>query len=193
MNTRLKEIACLSTGYQNRTKIEPDPNGSHFLVQTRDFNASKSQINIESVTQFSPTGGDSLTPLQAGDVLYAAKGSNNFGYTVENGLPQPLLAASLFFVLRIHPNIAVAPHYLAWFLNQEPAREHFIRNASTGARTPVIRREHLEELEIPVPALETQRKIVELDQLKHRQQQLYSELIEKTELLVTNACLKSIR
>lgn len=192
MHLKIKEIASISTGYQNRKKIKADLNGSHYLIQLRDFDDFGAKINFDSITRFSPSGADAQFSLMPGDVLYAAKGVNNFAHALDDALPQPLLAASLFFILRPKSR-CINPKYLAWFLNQEPARHYFTRHASTGARTPIIRRAHLEDLKVPIPPLETQLNIVELDKLRQRQQRLHSQLVEKKQLLVSTACLNAIR
>ena len=187
MQLKIKEFAHLFVGYQTRKGVDAQPDGSHLLLQIRDFDDSRNRVDWAGLARISPTGADRESILRAGDVLFLAKGSRNFAYAIPDSLPTPLLAGSYFFILRSEPRIH-AP-YLSWFLNQETARRYFVRNATTGAHMPIVRREHLENLEIPIPSLETQQKIVALAELADRQEKLLAELAEKKKALATAACL----
>ncbi|MFA6962932.1 MAG: restriction endonuclease subunit S [Opitutaceae bacterium] len=175
----------MSSGYQTRSAIEPEPHGSHFLLQIRDFDRSRRDIDRSGITRFTPGLAHNNTILEDGDVVFLAKGARNFAAVVHD-LPSPCLAASYFFVLR--PNSKILPNYLVWFLNQSISRQYFLKFATTGAHMPIIRRDVLMEMEIPVPSLATQQRIVEVDALAQRQQVLLAELAEKKQLLATTLC-----
>jgi len=57
---------------------------------------------------------------------------------------------------------------------------------------PVVRRSVLENLDIPFPNLEIQKKIVELETLRRQEEELTSRLAEKRKQLITASCLKLI-
>ena len=56
---------------------------------------------------------------------------------------------------------------------------------------PVVRRAVLENMEIPVPPLETQQKIVTLDMLMRKEQKLLNKMAEKRKELTNAVCLKA--
>ena len=58
---------------------------------------------------------------------------------------------------------------------------------------PVVRRSVLENLDVPLPPLETQKKIAELDALMRQEQQLIDKLVQKRKNLIAMACLKAVR
>ena len=58
---------------------------------------------------------------------------------------------------------------------------------------PVVRRAVLENLDLPLPPLGTQKKIAELDELMRQEQQLLDKLAQKRKNLISMACLKAVR
>lgn len=189
MKRELKKLARITSGYQTRKGVEECPNGTHCLLQIRDFNKSRTSVRLKDLARISPPGMDSDSHLRTGDVLFLAKGQKNFAWFVGRLPELPVLAASYFFVLRPSPDVDGA--YLSWFLNQEDAQRHFARLATTGAHMPIIRRDVLEGLEVPTPDLDTQRKIIELADLAKEQAKLLAELARKKQALATAACLRA--
>jgi hypothetical protein len=110
--------------------------------------------------------------IHGGDVLFMSRGTRNLGWAIE-ALPEPALAPVSFYVLRPHKR--VLPSYLAWFLNQGQAQT-VIDQIRTGAGTPIVQRKDFEQLEVVVPGLETQQRIVELGALQVREQELLKQL-----------------
>jgi hypothetical protein len=187
---RLLEIADIRSGYLTRTGVEPKGAGSHYLLQIRDFNPQRTVVHKDNLVRFTPEVLASVQPIHDGDVIFLAKGVNNFAYSV-SGLPAPTLAASCFFVLRPHPQLL--PVYLAWFLNQPSTRQELSRFASSGVRMPVVRRSVLEKTEIPLPALTVQEGIAEMDKLMIQEQDMITELARKKQKLVSAICMKAAR
>ena len=74
------------------------------------------------------------------------------------------------FVLRPKMDI-VLPEYLAWAMNQPPAQRHF-DSFARGTNLRMVPRASLDALDIDVPELETQRKIVAIDALAERERAL---------------------
>lgn len=191
MERKIREFIRLFSGFQSRKGVDLQPEGNHYLLQIRDFDESRTFVNPGGLGRINAPAVDAEACLREGDVLFLAKGVRNFAYAIPDSLPTPLLAGSYFFILRPTENV-FAP-YLAWFLNQEPVRRYFFRYATTGAHIPVVRREELENLVVPLPRLDTQQKIVELAGLANRQASLLAELAEKKNTLATSICLRAAR
>ena len=149
-------------------------------MQLRDFDTGRTALDIANLARFSPERISSERNLQTGDVLFLAKGANNFAFSISN-IPDYSMAAGYFFVLR--PNKSILPDYLAWMLNHPQSLTEIHRQVASGARIPVVRKSVLAELPIPVPALSTQKAIVELNSLQKQERQLMRELIEEQEKL----------
>lgn len=187
---RLGELAEIRSGFLSREAVRNDPDGTHCLLQIRDFDRVRSTLNVADMVRISPTTRVSALPLQAGDVLFLAKGANNFAFVISD-LPSPTLAASNFFI--ISPKLGIVSGYIAWFLNHESTRAALSRLATTGAHMPIIRREVLETLEIPLPAPAVQKIIVDLDSLCLQEQVFLSDLAQKQQSLISAVCMKTAR
>lgn len=187
---KLANLADVFAGYLTREAVHNTPAGTHYLLQIRDFNADRSAINVADMVRISPKPRAALCTLQAGDVLFLAKGTNTFAFAV-SALPSPTLAASCFFILR--PKPAILSGYLAWFLNHDSTRALQTRLATTGARMPVIRRDILATLDIPLPPVTIQKTIVALESLRLQEQALLADLAQKQQDLIASVCMSTAR
>jgi len=185
---RIRDIAKIRMGYQSRGKIENDPNGTYGLLQIRDFNEDRSAIDISNMVRFASSTIQEEQLLREDDVVLLAKGAKNFSFA-PIGIPFPIVAAPYFFVIRTCSS--VLPGYLTWFLNQNSTRQYFTLHTGSGVRMPVIRRSVLEQVEIPVPRMEIQRGIIELECLLRQQLSLFDELGQKKKNLIETACMKA--
>ena len=182
---QLTELASIWAGYQTRTGVKPVADGSHYLVQLRDFSPDRATMDGAGLVRVSAGQTGKGQDLRPGDVLFLGKGAKNFAF-VPDTLPGPTLAASYFFILR--PKSEVVPEYLAWFLNLESTKRYLAKRTGAGSHMPVVRRDVLEELEIPIPDTKTQKDIVELDRLSRQQQSLLSELADAKKTFLNEAC-----
>ncbi len=187
---KLADIAEVRPGYLVRKGVKPRADGTHHLLQLRDFIRDRSAIDPTSLIRFTPDSRAPLKPLQTGEVVFLARGARNFAFAPAN-LPVPTLAAGYFFV--IHPDSQISPAYLTWFLNQPVALRSLSRSATSGAHMAVVRRPDIENLLIPVPALRFQRTIGELDNLMHEEKALLEDLARKKHELITTACMVAAR
>lgn len=187
---KISTIAGIRPGYLTREGVKPSAQGTHWLLQIRDFNAARTAVSRATLIRFSPVSLSSASPLLPGDVVFLARGARNFAHAVRD-LPFPTLAAGYFFVL--HPGERVLPAYLAWFLNQESTLRTLSRSATSGAHMAVVRRADLEGLEIPVPPLTVQNSIVALDNLHREEHDLLSAAIHKKNALISAVCMAAAR
>ena len=183
---RIRDLAQIRAGYQSRKGVKSTPTGSHALLQIRDFNEERTRIDLGGITRISPGPINDEQILRDGDVLFLAKGAKNFSF-VPKDLPKPALAASYFFILR--PGRAIDPAYLAWFLNLDSTRQTLSRYVGHGTHMPVVRREVLENLQVSLPDIDTQRMIVDVTALADKQLRLLADLAHKKQLLATAACV----
>lgn len=97
--------------------------------------------------------------LRSGDVLFPNRGTRTTAIVFRMAAAQ-VIAGAQFFVLRAN-EANVLPEYLAWFLRTEESARHF-EGRRKGTYVQIIERRDLEELELPLPPLAVQRKIVEV-------------------------------
>jgi hypothetical protein len=188
MRASLGDISEIQVGYQSREGIRAQSDGSHFLLQVRDFNHLR-QVDWSNLTRFIPSGSTTKSEIQQGDVLFLAKGQDNFAYPVARSVNH-VLAANSFYILR--PNqTTILPDYLAWWLNQKPAQEYIQLNRS-GSSFPFLSVSALSHLEVPLPSIELQRKIGELELLRKKEADLLGLYLTKKSTLIQTVCLNAI-
>ncbi len=102
------------------------------------------------------------------------------------------VAVSHFFILRIR-NSDVLPEYLAWYINQAPTQEYLHTNARHGSHMPLVPMSAFKGLKIEVPALESQKKIIELSRLMAMEKKLMTELQDKRSLIINVVCLSATK
>lgn len=187
----LKEIAVVQSGYISRGKIEPEDGGSHFLLQARDVDGKGQSYARKNLTRFNPHLSPSDWTLQRYDILFIARGFKNFSVLIQE-IPHNVLAAACFFVVRAQTE-KVLPEYLCWYLNQLPVEDYLRRRIGRGVNMPIVRRAVLESIDIPLPPMETQRTVAELNKLIAYEQALLTSLTEKRKTLIAGVCLKAVQ
>lgn len=188
MKASLGDISEIQVGYQSREGIRAHSDGSHFLLQARDFD-NLHHVDWSNLTRFTPAGSTSRSEIQQSDVLFLAKGQDNFACLVTRSVNH-VLAANSFYILR--PNKAtIMPEYLAWWLNQKPAQEYIQLNRS-GSSLPFLSVSALSRLEVPMPSVEMQRKISELELLRKKEADLLGLYLSKKSTLIQAVCLNAI-
>lgn len=157
---QIKSLAHIRMGVtlRGRDATRPVPSGSVHLVRIGDISQDGTLLNdgFVRIEPNEPINEDLL--LRSGDVLFPNRGTRTTALAYRLDLPHTLAGAQ-FFVLR--PNIErVLPEYLAWFLRTEEAARYF-EGRRKGTYIQIIQRSDLAEMEIPVPPLDIQQKIVE--------------------------------
>lgn len=190
MKKKISEIADIQLGFQFRKKIEPADDGTHWVIQIRDFSENHvllrdglSRVRIDTVAE--------KYLISKGDVLFLSRGHHNWAAAIVEYL-SATVAASHFFVIRpMQPD--VLPEYLAWYINQPPAQEDLYKDARRGTHMPLIPLSAFLGLTIALPDIETQKKIVELGGLIEKEKKLLSFILEKRSQLINAICLKAIK
>ncbi|MCB9247029.1 MAG: restriction endonuclease subunit S [Flavobacteriales bacterium] len=176
----MKLLAAIDSGKSFRTKPEfvdgPDGVG---LIQMKDVSPSGVSSNLMKIDR-NDVNTDQL--LQNGDVLFVAKGNNNFAVTFWSS--DPAVAASFFFVIRPDMN-QIHPEYLTWYINSSPAQQYFEQHRM-GATVGNIRKKVIEDLSVPLPDISTQVKIESIYGLWEREKETTQKLLEQKERYYNN-------
>lgn len=183
MATTINKIADISFGLQEKSY----ENGDALYLQPRHFDSSAMLIQaVDSYINIHTNNQKHL--LKDGDILFAGKGVRNFAWCYRSNLGAAIPSAS-FYVLRPFSD-KVYPEYLAIMLNM-PENNAFFQQVSSGMTVQSVRKSNLEEFEIHLPDIKTQKQVVEIYALSIRQRKLTEQLIEKRTQLV-NALIKKI-
>jgi hypothetical protein len=165
----IKDITHIQTGLF----AKPSGIGELVYLQSKHFDEF-GQLHAQLHADLPAEGIAEKHLLQDGDVLFSAKGTKNFAAVYEKH-NEPAVASTSFFVIRPAGN-RVLPQYLAWYLNSQSVQT-LIKGQATGTSIPSISKHVLENLEIPVPNMETQEVILHITRL-HNQEKALRQKIE---------------
>ena len=176
----IKDIALVQMGVSFRSRIEPEADGTVAVIQMRDLTDDNklSHRNLITVTM------DGLSDrhlVKRKDLIFRSRGQTTTAAIIDTEIGPAVVAAPL---LRVRvTSKRVLPEYLCWFVNQASAQA-FLHSRATGTAMTMIGKSALDALQVPLPALDTQRQIVALADLANEEQRLMRELAKKKEKLV---------
>lgn len=163
MNKTLNKLAQVSAGYSFRGKIVDEADGEAKAIQMRDVSKDKG-INWQTVANtnvpLKTLSDNSEAWLTAGDIIFTARGHNNYAYEI-TGCPSKTVLSPHLFRIRIIDASIITPTFLSWQINQKPAQTYFSKNTE-GSAIVGIRRTVLDNLPIYLPPIEEQHKIINI-------------------------------
>ena len=161
------------------------PYGEASYLQIKDLLSESPEKTASKVT-LSPKNERYL--LAKGDLLFAGKGTTYLCKVFD--LDIPAIASTTLYIIRLTSK-DILPNYLCWYLNQ-PSVMAVMKAQQVGTGTPLIRKQVVEDFEIPVPEIDTQRQIVELAKLQTREKELYQAIAEKREQLTNQLIMNKL-
>jgi hypothetical protein len=188
---RLADLCEVQTGYTVRSGLRETKAGGVPAIQLRD---------LRGENELDPTGlplyglGPSFDRYWArpGDVLFRSRGDRNTAVLITGTAKAGAIAVLPLIILRSDRQ-RVEPAYLTWFINQPETQRYFDKCAQLGTTMRLIPKNCLDELEVAVPDLATQRLIVEIDALARRERDLTHQLADKRQKLTEFALLQQAR
>ena len=158
----LSAACSIHTGFTARGRLEAAERGGVPVIQLRDISV-EGGIDVRKLTRVQFDGVLDRHFVRAGDVVFRSRGDRNTATALDEQLKEPAVAILPIMILRPKPGI-VTPEYLAWAINQPAAQRQFDAFAC-GSKMRMVPRSSLEHLELDVPDIETQKRIVETDAL----------------------------
>ncbi|EFQ61222.1 hypothetical protein PFWH6_5037 [Pseudomonas fluorescens WH6] len=166
---KLSELADVRSGYTFRGALEHDPSGDVRVLQIKDL---RQNAAIEPDTLTAVTWDARIAPplLQPGDITVIARGDNNKAvlYTGE----QSVVATSQFFIVTAK-RAEVLPAYLCWLINLPQSQRSLERS---GSAIQAIGKASLMDMQIPLPPLATQQKLIALQTVWDEEDELIERL-----------------
>ncbi|HAS8546024.1 TPA: restriction endonuclease subunit S [Vibrio vulnificus] len=186
----LSDIADIRTGYTFREKVDEveESIGTARIAQIKDVReiaetSNSFWLDPSQLPAIDWQGKDKAL-VDSGTVILPSRGSRG-GYFQASCVMQssgdalPLVVTSQFLV--ITPKADVLPEFLCWSLNQ-PAIQFLLSEGagSQGSAMAVMLKTSIgNEIQLTIPSIETQKKILHLNQLWEKEQAL-------TQALLTN-------
>jgi restriction endonuclease S subunit len=164
---KIKDIAKIIIGYTFRTALNTQTDGAMSVVQAKDI-ADGFEIDESKLSKISYQKYKTDAILQTNDVIVSARG--NFRAGVFKGEMENAIASSSVYILRLKSDYIV-PEFLSIYLNL-PISQRRISKSLTGGAIKTILRKDLADLEISVPNLNDQEKIIKIYKNNKKQQEL---------------------
>lgn len=170
---RLANIADIRLGTSFRERVLHEPSGNFLVVQGKDIGLDGSLVlnGMARVTDVPGKGApDTLT---AGELVFQTRGVTYRAASVPEPTP-PMVAAGSLFILRPDASRLLCD-FLVFFLNLHTTQA-LLRQLATGSTIPNLRRAAIEQLEVPLPSLADQHKLVALGRLVRQQADIEARL-----------------
>lgn len=146
----------------------------HYAI-LRANNITENGINLNDLVYVSKSCISEKQKLKKGDILIAASSGSKHIVGRAIAINEDIQAAFGAFCKVVRPNNSVNSEYLGFYF-RSPDYRRIISNLSEGANINNIRNENIDNLEIPVPPVSTQKQISEIldkaDSLRKKDQQL---------------------
>lgn len=158
-------------------------------MQLKDFENDYTTIGEECIL----IAGDKIKSkyhLKGGDILFTAKGTNNYAVVYEDRDDTPTIASSALFVIKVDKTRA-NPYYIAWYMNQNTVQNYFKTN-ETGTYVTSVNKTAIEAIPISLPTMEIQNKIAKITSLHLREKRLRAEITDLKNKLITNQLLNIV-
>ncbi|KMM88055.1 restriction endonuclease subunit S [Pseudomonas lundensis] len=166
---KLSELADVRSGYTFRGALEHDPSGDVRVLQIKDL---RQNAAIEPDTLIAVAWDTRTAPplLQPGDITVIARGDTNKAvlYVGE----QSVVATSQFFIVTAKRS-EVLPAYLCWLINLPQSQRSLERS---GSAIQAIGKASLMGMQIPLPPLMTQQKLIALQAVWDEEDELIARL-----------------
>jgi hypothetical protein len=181
---RLAEIADVRMGYPFRSRLEHDPTGKVVVIQMKDIDDAN-LLHAEDAIKVSLPEGKGHHLLHEGDLVFRSRGRSNSVALVAAGIGEAVLAAPM---LLIRPR-NVLPAYLHWFINL-PATQASLAALAEGTAVRMISKDALLDLDVPLPSMARQRRIVEIASLAQREQTLMADITAQKKRLTEGVLMR---
>lgn len=177
----LGDACSFQAGFAARGRLEPANGAGRLALQLRDLTEGGG-VNLAAVQRFLLPDLPQRYAVQPGDVVFRSRGAANTAHLMPAGPAEPIFALMPLFVLRPNPAV-VAPEYIVWAINHGDAQRQIDAEAQ-GTSLRMVSKQALEQIQIPVPDIPTQRLIVMLAALASAEADLLQQLAQKRLTLV---------
>jgi len=169
--TKLGEIAEVQFGLYQKKETKGSVKyltSSHFDSDLNPTLFENSFVKLEDK--------DNKFLLKSNDIILAGKGQRIFAWAYEEEFGE-VIPSSLFYIIRTDEN-QVNGNYLASILNSS-RKQYELTLLGSGSSMISITKKELLDLEIALPPLEDQKKIVEITKLLDEEISITSQMLEK--------------
>lgn len=172
MQTILKDIAQITSGFSFRGALPVQEQGAIRVIQTKNITPELEITENSLLARVDSQSIGATLPVCKGDVLLATRsiGSGGFKATTCGELEGQVITSSSVCIIRLNTE-KILPQYLAIYLNSSTGQE-VLGHYATGAAVQLLLLRNIREIEIPIPPLEVQQSLIDLLQNTRTQKRL---------------------
>ncbi len=179
---KIKKLATVQMGYSFRSRLEACESGEIAVIQMKDLLINNTvccndlvRINMGTIKEHHL--------VKKNDLIFRSRGHVTTPAILLEDPVKAVVAAPLLRIRVTKPD-KVLPEYLNWYISQRDA-QIFLTSRAKGTVQKMISKQAIEELEVVLPTLEKQKKILELATLSVREQTLLHTLADKREKYIS--------
>ncbi len=188
MLDELRNIAAVQMGHSFRSRLEQVPGGNVAVIQMKDL-GDDNRLDGRNLALTEMPEVKEHHRIRQNDLIFRSRGMTNTAVLVDRELKRAVVAAPL---LRVRVNNAtVLPGYLCWFINL-PASQAFLQSHATGTTMRMIGKKTLDALDVQIPNLKTQQRIIELSRLADKERLLHTRLAQRQRQLVDGILMRAV-
>lgn len=189
----LGDIADIRSGFTFRERIdELNSGGNAHVAQIKDVRSAwehtnTAMLHAHQLPMINWEGRDRAF-VSPGSILLPSRGSKGGYFRASCLAPspsseRPIVVSSQFLV--ITPKQDVLPEFLCWLLNRAETQHWIAEGAgSQGTSLVMLNATTVKQLPLDIPALSIQQKIVHLNELWEKEQQLTQALLNNRETML---------
>ena len=180
---KLKSVTDIQMGYSFRSRLEPEDDGDVAVIQMKDL-LDDNTVCCENAIRVYMDSIKETHLVQKGDLVFRSRG-NVSTTAILNEEPGRAIIAAPLFRIRVTKKDKVLPEYLNWYISQRSAQK-FLTSRAIGTSQVMISKDAVGEMDVEIPSLDRQKKIVELAWLMNRERDLVHKLVEKREQYISS-------
>jgi len=171
---KLKNISEIRFGLNAKTN---DREGI-LCLQGKDI--EENRIEFKGKIFVDPAKCTTKDYLKPGNVLFSAKGNRHVAAVWNR--KEKAVATSTFLILSVNEN-EILPEYLAWYINQ-PKTQNYLKQIKKGGTISVVSKKEINDMDVNIPSMESQKKIIRIVNLENREQEILEEIKENRKHLI---------
>lgn len=183
-SARIKDLCQIQPGYTGHRRLAIAGPGKGVPLLSLREDAPDGLANPGDLVRVWPERPLDRYLVRAGDLVFRTRGERTTATAIDPRFREPAVALIPLFILRPDRD-RVMPEYLEWAINHSVAQRHFDRVAR-GTGTRMILRPGLEDLQISLPSLRTQRLVVAFHNLADREFKLTLRVAERRRELASH-------
>jgi len=184
---KIKKLATVQMGYSFRSRLEASEGGGVAVIQMKDL-LDDDTVCCDNLVRINMTTVKSHHLVQKGDLIFRSRGhASTTAILLEN--PGKAVVAAPLLRIRVIKKDLVSPEYLNWYIGQRDAQT-FLSSRAEGTVQKMISKQAIEDLDISLPPLERQKKVVELALLSAREQTILNTLAKKRKQYISTLLMQ---